>query len=97
GLFPERELGRLHARLHANEVLDVVVEPGVELDKKINSAFALARNRAQVFLEQRFAAEHDEVWREVALVHALVAKRKSLRVWLEEEIEGIEHRHLGNQ
>jgi hypothetical protein len=54
-------------------------------------------NRAQVFLEQRFAAEHDEVWREVALVHALVAKRKGLRVRLEEEIERIEHRHLGDQ
>jgi hypothetical protein len=41
GLFPERELGRLHTRLHANEVLDVVGELGVELDKKIDGAFAL--------------------------------------------------------
>ena len=53
--------------------------------------------RAQVFLEQRLAAEHDEVWREVALVHALVAERKSLGVRLEEEVERIEHRHLGDQ
>ena len=51
----------------------------------------------QVFLEQRLAAEHHEVWREVALVHALVAERKGLRVRLEEEVERIEHRHLGDQ
>ena len=72
-------------------------EPDVELDQEIDGALALARNRAQVFLEQRLAAEHDQVRRQVALVHALVAERKSLRVRLEEEIEGIEHRHLGDQ
>ena len=53
--------------------------------------------RAQVFLEQRLAAEHDQVRRQVALVHALVAERKGLRVRLEEEVERIEHRHLGDQ
>ena len=53
--------------------------------------------RAEVFLEQRLAAEHDQVRREVALLRALVAERKGLRVRLEEEVERVEHRHLGDQ
>ena len=51
----------------------------------------------QVGLELRLAAEHHEVGREVALLRALVGERKGFRVRLEEEVEGIEHRHLGDQ
>ena len=69
----------------------------VELDEKVDGALALARDRAQVFLEQRLAAEHDEVRREVALLRSLVGERECLRVGLEEEVERIEHRHLGDQ
>ena len=72
-------------------------EPGVELDQEIDGAFALARNGAEILLEQRLAAEHDEIRREVALVRALVGERECLRVRLEEEIERVEHRHLGDQ
>ena len=52
---------------------------------------------AEVFLEQRLATEHDEIGCEVAFLRALVTERKSLRVRLEEEVERVEHRHLGDQ
>ena len=93
----QRLLGRLHAGLHADQVLDVARQLEVELDQEVDGALALARNAAEVFLEQRLAAEHDQVRRQVALLRALVAERKGLRVRLEEEVERVEHRHLGDQ
>jgi hypothetical protein len=97
GEFGQRELGRLHAGLHADEVSDVAREFRVELDQPVDGAFALARDGAQVFLEPRLAAEHHEIRSEVAFVDTLVRERIGLRVRLEEEVERVEDRHLGDE
>src|SRR5690349_3343689 len=51
----ERELRRLYARLHADEVLDVFREFRVELDEEVDGALAVTRNGAEIGLEPRFA------------------------------------------
>ncbi len=53
--------------------------------------------RAQVFPEERLAAEHHQVRRQVAFLRALVTERIGFRVRLEKEIERVEYRHLGDE
>jgi hypothetical protein len=54
----QRLLRRLHARLHADDVADLALQPGVEADEEIDRALAASRGRRQKGLQQRprFAA-----------------------------------------
>ncbi len=60
-------------------------------------ATGLARNRLEVSRQPRCDRELSQVRGELAGLARLVVERKLLRVRLEEEIEGIEHRHLGDE
>ena len=53
--------------------------------------------RLQVALEPGLLLQPDEVRSQFATQRRVIGKGKFLRLWLEEEIEGIEYRHLGDQ
>ena len=60
-------------------------------------AMADAGDSFQVLREPWRQRQAAEIGRQVAPLRRFVRKRKFLRVRLEEEIEGVEHRHLGDQ
>jgi hypothetical protein len=94
---PQRLLGRLHARLHADQVADLALQALVELDQEVDRALRLlALDRAQQLREQRRRLVPGQVRRQVVRSGGVVAERKLLGLGLEEEVEGVEHRHLGD-
>ena len=93
----QRDLGRLHARLHADQVGDVALQALVERDQEIGRLHRLARNARQVFGELRRQRRLLHVGRELVRLLGLVLEREVLGRRLQEEVERIEHRHLGHQ
>ena len=93
----QRHLGRLHAGLHADQVADVLLQALVQLDQEVGGLLLLARNAVEVFLEQRRELTLDPVGREFVDQVLVVLEGKVLGRGLEKEVEGVEHRHLGDQ
>ena len=94
------ELGRLHAGLHADEVGDVLLQALVEADEKVDRSLLLQRNALDEGLEARRALGQrplGQVGREVVPGLGGVAEGEVLGLGLEEEVEGVEHRHLGDE
>ena len=97
----ERFLRRLHARFEADGVFDVVQEPLVDLDEEIN--------RARLYLEilrEQFVHEREVFRRRLGQFHErrklllqrrLIDERINLRRLVDEEVERIMDRHLGDE
>ena len=47
GAFGERLFAGLHARLHADHVADVLLQPSVQLDQEVDGTARVARDRRQ--------------------------------------------------
>ena len=90
-------LRRLHAGLHANQITDILGEPLVETDQKIDGAYPVARQRRQVLAEARRRRLHHQIRRQLATLGRLIFEGKMLGVIVQKEVEWIEHRHLGHQ
>lgn len=141
----ERRLRRLHAWLEPDEILDVVLEPLVDRDEKINRAqflradfgcglFAFCSGsfhrdvpafrvdiramqparrghmRERLGMPENVALQRGEIrselrrqraWlkkrREILLRHCVVGERKIARRLLDEKVERVQHRHLGDE
>ena len=93
----ERLLGGLHAWLHADQVPDLRGELAVQVDQEVDGAARRAVDGRETLREQR-PRGHDLAERsQLALEPRLVLERKPLGRGLEEEIERILHRELGDQ
>ncbi len=97
GSLLERHFGRLHARLHADQVLHVARQAPVELDQEIGRGSRLPRDARKILGEQGRRGARQQERHELALFRGLVLERESLRVRLQEEVERIDHRHFGGQ
>ncbi len=91
------ELRGLNARFHADQVSDVLAQALVETDQKVDGRNRLATDAVQIRLKSRGQRQFFEVRRQLALLFAGVGERDVLGVGLEEEVERIEHSHLGDQ
>jgi hypothetical protein len=93
----ERLLRRLHAGLHADHIADLAGNAGVEVDDEINRADALAGHGIQKTLEQRSRRFGLAVDGEVRGDVIRILERPMLGRILDEEIEGIVDRHVGDE
>ena len=93
----QRFFRRLHTGLETDEVADVLLQTLVELDQEVVGVPARAGHRLDVLREQRRELAANEVRSKLAGELGLVGERKVFGRGLEEEIERVEHRHLGHQ
>jgi hypothetical protein len=97
GAQRQRLLGRLHARLHADGVVDVLVHHLVQIDQEDDAASFGAVDLVQVGLHQRRGRLGDQVGRQLLFQLRRVGEGELLRVGLQEEVERVVDRHLGHQ
>ena len=87
----------LHTRLHANQVTDIGGQALVEADQEIHSRQRRAVDTGQVRSQPWRQRQGFQIRRQLALLIGGVAERDIFGVGLQEKIERIEHRHLGDQ
>jgi hypothetical protein len=88
---------RLHARLHADQVADVVLQALIQPDQEVDGALLVARHAVDEGLQARRRRPLDKVRRQVVREFRRVGKGVVLGIGLEEEVERVVHRHLGHQ
>ena len=89
--------GRLHAGLHADQVLDVALDLLVDGDQEVVGGLLLQVQLVQVGLHQRGGGLGDQVGRELFLQRGAVLEREVLGLGLQEIVEGVVHRHFDDQ
>ena len=97
GAQRQRLVGRLDARLHADDVTDVLVELKIQVDQKVGELLFLAGNGGHIGVERGAAGLELEIGRELHREIGLVDEGKRLGVGLDEEIEGIPGRHFRDE
>ena len=95
--FLQRLLAGLHARLHADDIGDFPVQPPVDLDQEINDSLRIAVHAGHPFAQQRPVVLDFQIGRQLPAQGRFVIKRIMLGVTFDEEIEGIDDRHFGDQ
>ena len=90
-------LGRLHARLQADQIADVVLQPLVERHQEVERGLRFARHGGQVAGELRRQRAGLAIRRQFERLLGRIGEGKLLGLRLEEEVERVEHRHLGDQ
>ena len=99
--YLQRFLRRLHPRLHADQIGDVALQAPIQIDQKI------LRNQVGLQLvplhvrqplgETLTGGLGREVGRQLVLELGGIFKWKLVGVFLDEEIERVDHRHVGDQ
>ena len=88
---------RLHARFHANQVFDVLLQGLIDFDQKIDRLVGLARYRFQVFLKAAADTRGSQERFEILHQGFVVAERERVSARFHEEVEGVVRRHFGNE
>ncbi len=96
GLERERLLGRLHARFHADQIADVLVEHRIDVDEEVNRAPLALVDFLEVLIDQRRHRRGDQVGREFSLGVVRVGEREFLGGGFKEKIERVVDGHLGD-
>ncbi len=93
----QRLLRRPHARLHPHDVGDALLDRAVqrpqEIDRPAGPALELRHQRIEQRARRLDAAERGEL----VLEHVVVGEREGLGIGLEEEVEGVDRRHVGDE
>ena len=97
GALAQGFLRRLHTGLQADQVLDVVGQLLVEGHQKIHAGQRLAGDAGQVAGKGRRGRQLLQVGRQLHRLAFGVGEGNLLGIGLEEEVERVEHRHLGDQ
>ena len=90
-------LGRLHARLHADGILDVGLQLLIHTDQKVDGAFGGTVDFVEVGLQKGRDRFLDQVRRELAGLQVGVGEREFFGRGLQEEVKRVEHGHLNDQ
>ena len=94
----KRLLGRLHARLHADDVADLVLQALIEFDQKIDGvARSRAKSNARTLPGSGPAGSGVDKGRKVLVQFGRKFERPGFGVRFDEEIERIDHLHVGDQ
>ena len=94
---PERLLRRLHTRLHADQVADVLLQLLVDADQEVDGALLAQVHRLQVGRKQGRGRIGDQIGGELDLEFLVVLERELLGIGFQEEVEGVVHRHFHDQ
>ena len=97
GAALEGLLGRLHPRLHADDVADLPRQPRIQADHEVDGAGAFARDGREKGLEIRADRLGLHVDREVVADVLGVVEGPVLGGILDEEVEGVVDRHVGDE
>ena len=90
-------LGGLHARIHPHEVADLALQPSVQLDQEVHRARRRGGETVDIGLQGRAIVLDLEVGRELSRQLRRIGERHGLGIGLDEEVERIDHRHLGGE
>jgi len=96
-VFCERLLRRLHAGFHADEIADFALQTLIEFDQEIDGIFTIAVDRGEERGQSRADRLDIEIRRKLLGELGGVGERESFREGLNEEIERIYHRHVGDE
>ncbi len=97
GLVRERLLRRLHPRLHADQVADGALEIAIDVGEEVVRRSRAAVDRGHILREARAGRRDIEIGPELLLQHRVVGERPLRRALLDEEVEGIDDRHIGDE
>ena len=97
GALGQRLLRCLHAGLHPDGVAEIALHLGIERDQKVDATDFFARDTVHVFLEQGRRRQLVQIGGQFVTFPILIGERDFLGMRFEEEIEGIDHRHFGDQ
>ena len=90
-------LGRLYARLHADDIADLIGKPGIEADDEIHGARLFARHRFEKSRQARTGGLGRPVDDQVRLDVLGIGERPGFGRFLDKEVERIVDRHVGDQ
>ena len=93
----QRFVRRLHARLHAHQIGDLLLQRPVQADEEIHRMGFAAVELFQIACQQRTGRLGAEIGGEVGLQRLLVLERPGLGRFLDEEVERIIDRHVGQE
>jgi hypothetical protein len=90
-------LRRPHAGLHPHDVVHAVAQHRVERHQHRHGTGRRARDAGQQRVEQRTRRQRLAERRQFGVEHRIVGERPFLRLGLEEEVERVDRRHVGEQ
>jgi hypothetical protein len=100
----ERLVGRLHARFHAGRVRDRPEDPLVEGDEEVDDGLTVGSGRgpvggpvAEPLGEQGAGLVVRQVRRQLASQRGVIGERVARRVLLDEEVERVDDREVGDE
>ena len=93
----KRLLRRLHADFHADQIADLMVQTLIEANQEIDDIHPIAWDRSEKRRQQRTRRLGIEKRRKLLGELRGIGERESLRERLYEEVERIDHRHVGDQ
>ncbi len=96
----ERRVGRLHAGLHPDEIADLVLQLLVEPHQHVDGLLAGPDRRPEAFeprREQRSRRRGFEERNQLLRQRRRIGERREFGVRLDEEVERIDHRHVGRE
>src|SRR5580692_11079634 len=94
GAGGQRLFRRQNARLHADDIMNLFLQLGVEVDQEVDRRVRLAWNLLEIGCEQWPGLHRLKIGRKLTLQAIGILKRKAEGIGLDEEIEGIDHGHL---
>ena len=97
GLQRERLLRLLNAGLHADHIGDLARQAGVDVDQDVDRPLRFARDGGQECLQLRPRDLRLEIGRDLGAGLGVVREGEGFGRGLDEEVEGIDHRHVGRE
>ena len=91
----QRILGRLNAGLHADDIADVALEPRVERHQKVDGAHARPCEAGDHRADQRAGRLGRQIGGQLMGQLRLVGEGEGLGIGLDEEVERVDHVHIG--
>jgi hypothetical protein len=97
GASRERVLRRLDSHFHPDEVADLALQALIERDQEVHGVLRLARQRGDERGEPRPRGFLLQVRREFLGELGRIGERERLGERLDEEVERVDHRHVGDE
>ena len=97
GAEAKRLVRGLHPRLHPHQIAHVLLQGRVQPHQEVDGAQALGLEGCDTGVQQGPVLVHLQIGDEIGLQVLVIGKGQGLGIGLDEEVEGIDHLHLGGQ